>query len=369
MVDFFEEMNSRGIDLKVYFQARHHSERPWAPQIELDFPHEFLSGKAMHIGRRIVHLNYGVERLMDSTRSSKDLWILSGFLSPAFQILARRLNREPVPWILLNEAPYKSVNSFSPRDMVRQLALMPVRGAEGVLVFGASRDRSYFLNRLSEKPVIAIPQLFNASDFRKIAESRRSRDPASTDNKIRILYCGQWEISKRVDLLFETAVELVGEHWSIEFCFVGNGSLAEKFRAQLASKGIDRVELKCCLDRQALLQEYANADLFVQPTRNQGWGMGVTEALAAGLPVIASSGVGAAKELITSGQEGFLFEPDDFEMVDILIRKLIKNRQLLDAMTKYAIAKGDQISIKYGVDQFLDAVQSILSSVQEVANL
>lgn len=56
---------------------------------------------------------------------------------------------------------------------------------------------------------------------------------------------------------------------------------------------------------------YAAADVFVHPAREERWGVSVAEALACGLPVVASSRVGAAFDLVEPGGNGFLYEAGD----------------------------------------------------------
>lgn len=56
---------------------------------------------------------------------------------------------------------------------------------------------------------------------------------------------------------------------------------------------------------------YAAADLFVHPAREERWGVSVQEALACGLPVITSSRVGAAQDLLVSGANGFTYRAGD----------------------------------------------------------
>lgn len=58
---------------------------------------------------------------------------------------------------------------------------------------------------------------------------------------------------------------------------------------------------------------YASADLFVHAAREERWGVSVEEALACGLPVVASSRVGAAFDLIAPGENGFPYEAGDPE--------------------------------------------------------
>jgi glycosyltransferase involved in cell wall biosynthesis len=60
---------------------------------------------------------------------------------------------------------------------------------------------------------------------------------------------------------------------------------------------------------------YAASDLFVHPAREERWGVSVQEALACGLPVVASSRVGAGYDLIEVGENGFVYPAGDGEML------------------------------------------------------
>lgn len=56
---------------------------------------------------------------------------------------------------------------------------------------------------------------------------------------------------------------------------------------------------------------YAAADLFVHPAREERWGVSVQEALACGLPVVTSSRVGASRDLLAAGRNGFTYRAGD----------------------------------------------------------
>ena len=60
---------------------------------------------------------------------------------------------------------------------------------------------------------------------------------------------------------------------------------------------------------------YAAADLFVHPAQEERWGVSVQEALACGLPVVASSRVGAGYDLIEVGGNGFVYPAGDDGML------------------------------------------------------
>lgn len=58
---------------------------------------------------------------------------------------------------------------------------------------------------------------------------------------------------------------------------------------------------------------YGISDVFVHPAVNEPWGVSVNEALACGLPVITSDGVGSRIDLIQEGQNGFVFPQQDIQ--------------------------------------------------------
>jgi glycosyltransferase involved in cell wall biosynthesis len=70
--------------------------------------------------------------------------------------------------------------------------------------------------------------------------------------------------------------------------------------------------------QQRLSALYAEADVFLFPTIEDGYGMVLAQAQAAGLPVVASTH-SAAPDLIRHGDNGWLVEPGDVQgMVDVL---------------------------------------------------
>lgn len=84
----------------------------------------------------------------------------------------------------------------------------------------------------------------------------------------------------------------------------------EKFAGRLS-----RVRFPGYVPYPELPALYAASDLFVHPAREERWGVSVQEALACGLPVVASSRVGAGYDLIEVGGNGFIYPAGDSEML------------------------------------------------------
>jgi len=73
----------------------------------------------------------------------------------------------------------------------------------------------------------------------------------------------------------------------------------------------DKTHLPGYVPYSRLPQLYAMADIFVHPAPGEPWGVSVNEALSCGVPVIASAGVGAGKDLVEERKTGWVFPVGD----------------------------------------------------------
>jgi glycosyltransferase involved in cell wall biosynthesis len=87
----------------------------------------------------------------------------------------------------------------------------------------------------------------------------------------------------------------------------GAGPDRERLEEFAGEQGLTRVCFPGYIPYPRLPALYAAADLFVHPVREEFWGVSVQEALACGRPVITSERVGAGKDLIDPGSNGFVY--------------------------------------------------------------
>jgi len=92
------------------------------------------------------------------------------------------------------------------------------------------------------------------------------------------------------------------------------------------------------LSESELVEEYNRTDIFLFPSRLEGFGRPVVEAMACGKPVVCTRS-SSLPELVDDGQGGFLCELDDVDDFVRKIRDLAEDRGLREAMGRYNRAK------------------------------
>jgi glycosyltransferase involved in cell wall biosynthesis len=126
----------------------------------------------------------------------------------------------------------------------------------------------------------------------------------------RLVYAGRLSPEKGVSVLLRALALVPGSR--LQLCIAGDGPSRPSLEAEAANRlPAGRVTFLGQLDRPALSRCLLDADLFVQPSLTEGFPKASLDALAHGLPVVASD-VGAARALIGGvGERGLLVPPGD----------------------------------------------------------
>lgn len=102
---------------------------------------------------------------------------------------------------------------------------------------------------------------------------------------------------------------------------------------------------------EALSQAYASADVFVFPSALETFGLVVTEAMAAGLAVVASR-VGGVMDVVREGETGYTFAPGDVPALIAAVQALCADRDALRRMGR----KARRFAETQSWDAMMDAV-------------
>jgi glycosyltransferase involved in cell wall biosynthesis len=149
-------------------------------------------------------------------------------------------------------------------------------------------------------------------------------------DKAVILFAGKLEEKKRpLDLLSAFARAAVPD---AALLFVGNGNQEEALRRAAAT--VPHVYFAPFQNQSVMPRTYASADVVVLPSYGpaETWGLCVNEAQCLGRPVIVSSHVGCAADLVESGKTGFVFVAGDRAELADCLREALADRNRLRAL-------------------------------------
>jgi glycosyltransferase involved in cell wall biosynthesis len=155
----------------------------------------------------------------------------------------------------------------------------------------------------------------------------------------RILYVGSLIPRKNIHGLIESAGRLAAAHTDFEFRFVGGASSQEYFarvQSDAARCGVaDRVRFLGWQGREGIRRELAEAACLVLASFQETAPVVIEEAMAAGIPVVATR-VGGVAQMVTDGQTGFLVEPGDMAGFADRVRQLLESKPLREEMGRRA---------------------------------
>jgi glycosyltransferase involved in cell wall biosynthesis len=155
---------------------------------------------------------------------------------------------------------------------------------------------------------------------------RVATPPHRVEGVIALLAVGAVVPRKGYDVLVAALARLKHLPWRL--VIAGDcGRSVDTFRrlvADVAALGLsDRVRLAGTVTAEELASLYASADLFVLPSRFEGYGMAYAEAIAHGVPVIGTN-AGAIPETVPA-DAGVLVPPDDVDMLAATLQRLMDN--------------------------------------------
>ena len=184
------------------------------------------------------------------------------------------------------------------------------------------------------------------------------RPPERDWGTVRILFVGRVVYQKGLDLLLHALGRLKDEPWTLTV--VGDGPQREPLEILATHLGIaGRIRFAGWLRGRDLIAAYHAANLFAYPSRHEGMPNAVLEAMASGLPVIATR-IAGNEELVVEGETGLLVESENQQALEAALTALMADgslrRQLGDAAR-------NRVADRYPWDRITEEYLEILKRV------
>lgn len=303
-----------------------------------------LPGSWFYFSQARVHVNSGLFTALDSDRP--DIVVVMGYSELTCQVAMYWLWLRRVPWVFWGEVP-----GFERRQSLggglRWLAQRPLAWmADGIAGIGSRAADAYRQIAKAGCRVWNVPYYCDIESFLAIPRTSAGADHAH------FLYCGQLVPRKGVDLLVRAFCRLAAEHPTATLTLVGDGPLRATLAASIPEAMRDRVEWAGFKEVEDLPLYFARANVFVLPSVHDGWGVVINQAVAAGMPVIASSAVGAALDLVEPDVNGLRFPPQDEESLLGAMRRFARQPGIIPGFGQASRDRAWRLHPSVGVEEW-----------------
>nr|WP_295436367.1 glycosyltransferase [uncultured Thiodictyon sp.] len=211
-------------------------------------------------------------------------------------------------------------------------------------------------------PSASVPYYLDLSEFLKLPRSRMPLDPAP----VRFFTAAQMIARKGIDVLVGACARLPATGWTLTLAGEGplRGALEVAFRRHW---GADQVIFLGEIPYAERAAAFDGVDVFVFPSRWDGWGVAPIEAMAAGLPVIATDQVMSMREFLREDESGFVIPSEDAVALAERMGRFIAHPERIPVMGHAArVALADYrpdlgaarlVEFLVGVDQVIDSAR------------
>ncbi len=171
---------------------------------------------------------------------------------------------------------------------------------------------------------------------------------------------------KGLDDIIASLGNLQKQAGSLKLVVAGKGN-ARKYQKMAGEAGVaENIVFTGLLDREKLTDLYLAGDLYVMLSQFDTFGMVVLEAMAAGLPVVVSSRVGA-KDVVVQGENGFVIEnPSDHDHVASVLKTML-DEGIRRRMSAAALATASENSWDAAAEKYRALYEEILAAKKKEA--
>jgi starch synthase len=215
--------------------------------------------------------------------------------------------------------PYKRISSWTMEREEAEYAL-----CDRITLQSSFAERTFLERGVEPKKIIKLPLGVDVKMFRPTPKP---------DSVFRVLYAGHCSVRKGIPYLLEAVSKLRLPN----FEFVVNGSIGSDVKGMM-ERHATNYRFLGLQPRERLHEVYSQASVLVLPTIEDGFAKVVTEAMACGVPVIATANCGAP-DVLEDGVEGFIVPIRDPMAIRDKIVYLYENAEVREAMGRSALAK------------------------------
>ena len=349
------------IELHVIFLAETDSGlRQWLVyKDEIRFSYQVLPSWRLSLRRHTLLLNWGLRAALGG--SSPDVIICGGYNYPASWQSQWWARSHGVPFLVWVESTAKDLRGGS--LLVESMKVKFMKRCDAFVAAGKSSLEYLRTFGVSKEKIYTAPDAVDVDFFWQGADAVR-KDPGPHRAALRVpsrffLSVGRIVPEKGVYDLLEAYGKLTAQLRSeVGLVFVGDGVARPELERRAAAIAPGSVQFAGFAQREQLARYYALAEAFIFPTHTDPWGLVVNEAMACGLPIVATSAAGCTADLVEDHWNGRVVPAGDASRLALAMEELALRADLRVLMARRSRERIQQYSPEACAAGFANAVVS-----------
>ncbi len=235
-----------------------------------------------------------------------------------------------------------------------------LRGVDAFVATTEEIKKGLLRDGVNEKRIWSIPNFIDLKEYKSIGDTEKQalRIKLDLPETPLVLYVGRFVQRKGINYLLEAWKKVQKEVAQARLLLLGDGQTFEEMRRYAEKLSI--AETTHFLGHVNNVQEYLQAaDIFVLPSIQEGMPNALLEAMASGLPVVATR-IGGVVDIIEDGIDGVLVEPADTEGLAEKILQLLKRKDMAETIACNAYQK---IKNHYSLDSIAQRYIQLYRSI------
>lgn len=245
------------------------------------------------------------------------------------------------------------------RKVARRVFLTWVYSHVDYALYVGTNNKSYYIRHgLKLSQLIFSPQAIDISRFSmpsdeypKLIRGWKTQLGIPED-RLTVLFAGKLTKVKNPSFVLDLAQRC--QQLPISFVLVGDGTLKAELKQRAA--GMSNVFFMDFQNQSVMPAVYRLGDVYLMPSLSETWGMGINEAMACGVPAMASEQVGCATDLVLENKTGITFRLGDTEKCRQFLEDLVNDPQRLTEMGACASTLIQFFSFSHIVDSVVRAM-------------
>ena len=221
---------------------------------------------------------------------------------------------------------------YLPSTFKNTISKLALKNAESVIAL--TEDMKSEMQKLCDRDILVIPNGIDLEKFKNLSRKDIRKRLKIKDNEKIIAFVGSLYPVKGLRYLIKAMKFMIEETKNVRLMFVGDGEESEELESLVEEFGLkERVKFIGRVQNEEIPQYMAASDVFVLPSLSEGFPNVVLEAMASGLPIVATK-VGGLPEIIRDGENGFLVEPKNPKEIAEKVLLILEDDELRERMSR-----------------------------------